>query len=257
MALIKTSEEIKTLKEGGQILAKVLQKVQKAIAPGISTWDLDQIAREEIKSLGAEPAFPGYKIADHVPAYPAALCTSLNDEVVHGIPKKDRLLSDGDIIGLDLGIRYQGLYTDAAVTVPVGYIREELKKLLDVTKASLEAGIKEAVDGNTLGDVAHAIEKIALSNKFGVIRDLGGHGVGHAIHEDPFIPNFGKAGTLEKIKIGMVLAIEPMFTLGDWRVKFLPDGWTVATADGSLAAHFEHTVAITENVPLILTSLDQ
>lgn len=253
MALIKAAEEIKILREGGQILAKVLQKVSEKVAPDISTWDLDQIARKEIKKFGAEAAFPGYRIAPDIPPYPAALCTSVNNEVVHGIPKKERLLEEGDIIGLDLGVRYKGLFTDAAITVAVGKVSSERMAFLDATKVSLEKGLEEIKPGNTLGDIAAAISSVAKAGRFGVIRDLGGHGVGHAIHEDPFVPNFGKPGSLQKLEVGMVLAIEPMFTMGDWRVKFLEDGWTVVTADGSIAAHFEDTVVVTTDGCEVLT----
>ena len=256
MALIKSPNEIKVLREGGQILARILSVVASAVRPGVATLELDELARAEVRKAGAEAAFPGYRIASTQPPYPAALCTSINNEVVHGIPKKDRILRGGDIVGLDLGVKYQGLYTDAALTVPVRRINKDAAKLLNAAKTALDAGIQEIKPGNTLGDVAEAIETVAKSYSLGVIRDLGGHGVGHAIHEDPFVPNFGRRGNLQTLKTGMVLAIEPMFTAGGWRIKFLDDGWTVVTADGSLAAHFEHTVAVTEHGNLVLTDME-
>lgn len=253
MALIKTDKEIEILHEGGRILWRVLQAVAGTAKKGISTWDLDKLAREEIKKTDAEPAFPGYKIGKSIPAYPAVLCTSINDEIVHGIPDKKRILKSGDIIGLDLGIKYKGLYTDAAVTVAVGEISANAKRLVSAAKLALEKGIEQVRPGNTLGDVGAAIEAVARKEKLGVIRDLVGHGVGHAIHEPPNVPNYGKPGTLEKLVPGMVIAIEPMFTLGGHEIALLDDGWTMVTADGSLAAHFEKTVAVTESGCLVVT----
>ena len=255
MSLIKTSKEIETLREGGKILGQVLADAAAKVAPGVSTRDLEELARDEIGKAGAEAAFLGYTPSWNKKAFPAALCASINDEVVHCIPSK-RILKQGEIISLDLGIKYKGLYTDAAITVPVGKISREAENLLAGTREALHAGIEEIKPGNTIGDVAHAIQAVGKKFGLGVIRDLIGHGVGHSIHEPPSVPNYGKRGTLEELRPGMVLAIEPMFTLGDWRVKFLPDGWSVVTADGSLAAHFEHTVAVTETGHLILTEVD-
>lgn len=253
MALIKTSEEIETLREGGKILAAILKLLEKRITPGVSTMDLENLALAEIKKAGAEPAFKGYQPGRDQSPFPAALCTSIDAEVVHCIPKDNRVLKEGEIISLDLGIKYKGLFTDAAITVPVGRVTAEAQKLLRTTERALAAGIAQIKPGNTIGDIAHAIEKVGKSARLGVIRDLIGHGVGHAVHESPSVPNYGKPGTLEKLEPGMVLAIEPMFTLGDFRIKFLDDGWTVITADGSLAAHFEHTVAVTETGYIVLT----
>jgi methionyl aminopeptidase len=253
MSLVKTAKEIETLREGGKILAAILSLVAKRVRPGITTRELDELAREEIKKAGATSAFEGYKIVPDGPPYPAVLCTSINDEVVHGIPSRTRVLKDGDIIGLDFGIKYQGLYTDAAITVPVGTVSSDAHKLIATTELALEKGIEQAVPGHTIGDIAAAIQKVADEAGFGIIRDLVGHGVGHAIHEMPNVPNYGRAGSMPRLKVGMVLAIEPMFTTGSYQVKFLLDRWTVATADGSLAAHFEHTIALTQNGPVILT----
>lgn len=253
MALIKTEKEIQLLRQGGRILARVLDNLVKAVQPGISTQDLEDIAQKVIRASGAEPAFPGYQIDKSVPPFPAALCTSINNEIVHGIPKKNRILKEGDIIGLDLGIKYKGLYTDAAVTVAVGEISPKAQGLIDAAAEALDAGIAAVRPGNTIGNVAYAIQSVARKYGFSVVRDLVGHGVGHAIHEKPYVPNYGKRGTLEALKTGMVLAIEPMFTSGDWRIKFLEDGWTVVTADGSIAAHFEHTVVVTNYGHLVLT----
>jgi len=253
MALIKTPEEIIALAAGGKILAHILNAVAGAVKPGVSTLELDKIARAEMKKAGVGPAFEGYQMAGQGPKYPAVLCSSIDHEVVHGIPHSARILEEGQIIGLDLGIIYKELYTDAALTVPVGKISPENETLLQVTREALEAGIAQVKPGNRIGDVAHAIQTTAKEGGFAVIRDLIGHGVGHALHEKPDVPNYGRPGTLEELKSGMVIAIEPMFTRGDWRIKFLNDGWTVVTADGSPAAHFEHTVAVTSDGHKVLT----
>lgn len=254
MALIKTADETEILAEGGKILARILNAVARAVRPGVSTLELDHMARSEMKKAGVTPAFEGYQMGNQGPKYPAVLCSSVDHEVVHGIPSHKKILKEGQIIGLDLGIIYKGLYTDAALSVAVGKTSPENEKLLQVTKAALEAGIAQVKPGNRIGDVAYAIQSCAKSAGFSVIRDLIGHGVGHALHEKPDVPNYGRPGTLEELKPGMVIAIEPMFTRGDWRITFLDDGWTVVTADGSPAAHFEHTVAVTENGHKILTA---
>lgn len=253
MALTKTPEEIKILGEGGKILGKILALLAKNVRPGISTLDLDTLARQEIKKAGAIAAFPGYQIAHDSPPYPAALCTSIDDEVVHCIPRESRILQEGQIIGLDLGIKYQGLYTDAARTVAVGKVSDTSRKLVEVTRQALQQGITKVKPGRTIGDVAHAIEQTAKAAGFGVIRDLVGHGVGHSIHEPPQVPNYGRPGTLGKLVPGMVIAIEPMFTTGGHQIRFLDDGWTVVTADGSLSAHFEDTVVVTPTGCRVLT----
>lgn len=253
MALIKTAQEIEILHQGGKILANILAVLKSRVKPGISTWDLNEIARVEIEKAGAIPAFLGYQPHSGFPPFPAALCTSIDDEIVHGIPKKDRFLQEGQIIGLDLGIKYKNFYTDAAITVPVGKIGLEKQKLIEAAKQALSAGIFQAKPGNTIGDIAYAIQMTARKAGFSVVRDLIGHGVGHSIHEKPDVPNYGRPGTLEKLVPGMVLAIEPMLVMGDYRIKFSDDGWTAMTADGSPAAHFEHTVAITKEGSIILT----
>lgn len=256
MSIIKTPEEIKALFEGGQILARILNMVAAAVKPGVSTMDLDQLARAEMKKAGVEPAFEGYQMGGDGPKYPAVLCSSIDHEVVHGIPSHEKILEEGQIIGLDLGIIHKGLYTDSALSVAVGKTSPENEKLLRVTKEALDAGIAQVKPGNKIGDVAHAVQSKAKEAGFAVIRDLIGHGVGHALHEKPDVPNYGRPGTLEILKSGMVIAIEPMFTRGDWRITFLDDGWTVVTADGSPSAHFEHTVAVTESGHKVLTLLD-
>lgn len=253
MALVKTAKEIEILREGGRILWNILQKVGQSVRPGVSTLELDDMARAEIKKASAEAAFPGYSIGPKYPPFPAALCTSINEEIVHGIPKKERKLKNGDIVGLDLGIKYKGLFTDAAITVPVGKVDGQGQRLIDITGQALEAGIAQVRPGNTVGDIGHAIQSLARKATFGIVRDLVGHGVGHALHERPNIPNYGRPGTLEKLKVGMVIAIEPMFTLGSERIAVEDDGWTITTADGSRAAHFEKTVAVTETGCQILT----
>lgn len=255
MSLIKTSAEIKILREGGKILAEILAHLSSEVQEGISTLELDRLAREEIAKHQVQPAFEGYQISPSMPAYPGVLCTSINDEIVHGIPSPERILKAGQIIGLDFGIIHQGLYTDAAVTVGVGKISTEAQGLLDHTRQALRDGIAEVRPGNTIGDIASAIQDVARKNKYGVVRDLIGHGVGHKLHEKPDVPNYGKPGTLEKLLPGMVIAIEPMFTLGDYRIKVEDDFWTITTADQSLAAHFEHSVAVTESGYLVLTEI--
>lgn len=252
--IIKNTEEIKKLREGGRILAGILDKVAKKVAPGVSTLDLDKYAYELIKSRGDEPAFLNYKPEGADVAYPASLCVSVNNEIVHGIPKADKILKEGDIVSLDLGIKHKGLYTDHAVTVPVGKIDKKSQRLLDITHEALLVGIESAIGGNTVGDIGHAIEKF-IARRYGIVRELSGHGVGKQIHEDPYIPNFGKARNGQKLIPGMVVAIEPMLNIGRASIVNSEDGYTILTADGSRSAHFEHTVLITENEAEILTML--
>lgn len=254
MIIIKSDNEIKILRAGGKILAQVLHEVAAAVKPGITTEDLNQLAIKRLRELKAEPSFLNYGAETGKP-YPAALCTSVDDSVVHGIPSSNIILQEGQIVGLDLGCWYEGLCTDMAVTVPVGQVSKDILKLLEVTKKALQLAIKQAVVNNSTGDIGHAVQEYVESNGFSVVRQLVGHGVGREVHEDPPVPNFGKPGTGYKLKSGMVIAIEPMVNMGDYSVKNLKDGWTVVTLDGSLSAHFEHTIAITDKGPEILTLL--
>lgn len=255
MIKLKTKEEIAVLREGGKILAEILQNVAHLARPGISTARLNEIAEDLIKKFGARSSFKNFQPEKSALPYPAALCASLNDEVVHCIPSQDRILKDGDILGLDLGIWHKNLCTDFALTVAIGGVSKEVKKLISATEESLYKGIKESILGNTIGDVGFAISQYVQQAGFSIIRDLVGHGVGHGVHEDPQIPNFGQKGKGEKLKAGMVLAIEPMTAMGDYRIKSCADHFGYCTYDGSLSAHFEHTIAITENGPEILTSI--
>lgn len=252
--IIKTKEQIDTIREGGKILAEVLKEVGKAVAPGVSTKALDDLAYKLIKERGGEPAFLNYKPEGHIKAFPASLCTSINTEIVHGIPNEKNILKEGDIISIDLGIKYKGFFTDHAVTLPVGNISKDLKALLNDTREALYVGIEAARGGNTVGDIGYAIESF-VNKRYGIIKDLSGHGVGVEIHEDPFVPNFGKKGKGEKLVPGMVIAIEPMLTLGGDDIDVAGDGYTIRTSDGSQNAHFEHTILITEGEAEILTSI--
>ena len=255
MIIIKTKEEIEIIREGGKRLATVLNKVKDMVKPEISTWDLDKYAEKLIKDAGDYPAFLNYQPDGADTPYPASLCVSVNDEVVHGIPNKNKILKEGDIVSLDLGLRHKGLYTDMAMTVGVGEISNGSKKLLETTEKSLYVGIEAARAGNKTGDIGHAIESFVRPHKFGIVEILAGHGVGKAIHEDPYIPNFGKAGTGAKLAPGMIIAIEPMLNNGTKNVILEKDGWTFRTADRKKSAHFEHTILITDGEPEILTML--
>jgi methionyl aminopeptidase len=266
---IKTPEEIEILREGGRRLAKILAEVALLLKPGISTAELDQRAEELIRSSGGMSAFKGYRVPEARTPYPATLCVSLNDGVVHGIPKKEILLREGDIVGLDIGMWWPAeelpsrlrkktsgsLCTDMAITAGVGRISDEAKRLVRVTEEALEDGIRTVRPGRTIGDIGHSMEKHLKKERLGIIRDLAGHGVGYKLHEEPLIPNFGPAGSGETLKEGMVIAIEPMATLGDWRIVLDKDEWTFRTADGSLSAHFEHTIAVTSSGAEVLTKL--
>ncbi|KKR79587.1 MAG: Methionine aminopeptidase [Candidatus Nomurabacteria bacterium GW2011_GWA2_40_9] len=256
--IIKTKEQIEILREGGRHLSEVLHKVKDIIKPGISTYELDKYAEKLIREYGDEPAFLNYKPEGAKVSFPASLCVSVNEEVVHGIPKKDKILKEGDIVSIDLGLKHKGLFTDMAMTVAVGNISEQIKKLLAITEQALQVGIHNAVVGNRVGDIGFAIENFVHSKhlqkeNYGIVEVLSGHGVGVAIHEDPYIPNFGKANTGEKIKAGMVVAIEPMLNMGTKNVTLDKDGYTFHTADRKHSAHFEHTILITEDGPEILT----
>jgi len=253
MIIIKTPQEIEVLREGGKRLAFVLHKIKEKVTPGISTFELDQYAETLIKEMGDYPAFLHYRPEGAEKPYPASICASVNDEVVHGIPKRDKILKDGDIISLDLGLKHKNLYTDMAITVPVGKASEGALRLIEITKKALDAGIWACRAGNRIGDISHTIESFARPYGYGIVEVLAGHGVGKAIHEDPFIPNFGKKGVGAKLIPGMVIALEPMLNNGTKNVSLDDDGYTFRTADGKKSAHFEHTILITEDEPEILT----
>ncbi len=253
MIIIKTQEEIKNLRIAGKHLGEILSILEKEIKPGVTPKQLDVRSRELIQERGCTPAFLGYTPQGAPRPYPAALCTSVNSEVVHGIPT-DTPLKEGDIISIDLGLWYEGVVVDSARTVGVGKILPELQKLLDVTKESLSVGIAHALAGNRTGDIGNAIETFIKPHKYGIVKELAGHGVGRQIHEDPYVPNYGKAGSGALLKKGMVIAIEPMINLGKAGVVFHKDGYTVTTKDSLPSAHFEHTVLITDGHPEILTN---
>lgn len=243
----KSPEEIAVMREGGRILAAALDRVQAEIAPGVTTAELDRVFAEAIAERGAKASFKGYR------GFPASICASRNEVIVHGIPNGTRLVQ-GDVISLDFGVLYEGFHTDSAWTFPVGEIEPGAAELLKVAEASLDAAIAQCLPGRRLGDVGHAVEEVAEAAAFSVVREYAGHGVGRALHEDPWIPNYGPPGRREVLSPGMTLAIEPMVNAGGEATKLLGDGWAVATADGSLSAHFEHTVAITPEGHEVLTA---
>jgi methionyl aminopeptidase len=244
----KSSSEIEKMRRAGHIVRQVLEATREAVAPGRSTMDLERVAERKIKDLGAKPAFKGYY------DYPCVLCTSVNSEIVHGIPSEKRVLKSGDIVSIDCGVVLDGYYGDSAITVPVGdEIKPELQKLLDVTRDSLAQGIQAAVVGNTVGDVGAAVQQVVEANGFSVVREFVGHGIGTRLHEDPQVPNYGKPGHGPKLRDGMVIAIEPMVNMGRPETRLLDDKWTAVTEDGSYSAHFEHCIAVTKNGPVILT----
>ena len=236
------------MRRSGQIVRQVLETVKALVKPGVSTMDLERVAEEKIKELGAKPAFKGYY------DYPCVLCTSVNNEIIHGIPSEKRVLKEGDIVSIDCGVVLDGYYGDSAITVPVGQtLAPELKKLLEVTEQSLKNAIAEVRLGKTVGDVGAAVQEYVEANGFSVVRDFVGHGIGTRLHEDPQVPNFGVRGHGTRLREGMVLAIEPMVNIGRPGAKVLEDKWTAVTEDGSYSAHFEHCVAVTRNGPMILT----
>jgi methionyl aminopeptidase len=249
MAIVcKSPGEIDKMRRAGRILRQVLDTVREMVAPGVSTMDLERAAEKKIRELGAKPAFKGYY------DYPCVLCTSVNQEVVHGIPSERRVLAEGDIVSIDCGVVLDGYYGDSAITVPVGKaVTPELQKLLDVTRDSLYRGIEAMRIGNTIGDVGAAVQKLVEENGFSVVREFVGHGIGTRLHEDPQLPNYGTPGHGTKLREGMVLAIEPMVNAGGPGVRVLEDKWTAVTEDGRPSAHFEHCVAVTKDGPLILT----
>lgn len=250
MIILKTPAEIDVMAEASRVVAEALEIVRKAVRPGISTEELDRIAEDEIRLRGALPAFKGYR------NYPKTLCASVNDQVVHGIPSK-RKLKEGDIIGLDLGAIVGGFYGDSAVTVAVGAVPETTEKLVQVTKEALYLGIKQAMVGNRLSDISHAVQEHVEASGFSVVTEFVGHGIGRQLHEEPQVPNYGKPGQGPRLQPGMVLAIEPMVNIGKSAVRVLDDRWTAVTVDGSLSAHFEHTIAIQPaGAPRILSQLE-
>ena len=236
------------MRSANQFVADVLAELEAAVAPGVTTADLDRLAERLIREGGAVPAFKGYR------GYPATLCASVNEEVVHGIPSPARTLKDGDIVSLDIGAKLDGFYGDSAVTVPVGRVPEATMRLLDATREALERGIAQVRVGGRLSDIGHAVQAWVESHGYSIVREFVGHGIGEKLHEEPQIPNYGQPGRGPKLAEGMVLAIEPMVAMGRPETKVLPDGWTAVTRDGSLAAHFEHTVAVGANGPLVLTA---
>jgi len=246
MITIKTPEEIEIMAEGGKILAKIMKTLEKNVKPGITTKELDRLAESLILKSGGKCSFKGYE------GFPACLCTSINEEIVHAVPS-NRILKEGDIISLDLGIFYKGYHTDMAITLPVGKISFETPRLIRVTKKALKRGIKKVRPGNTIGDIGNTIQRYVESQGFNVVRDLCGHGIGKEIHEEPQILNFGKRKSGPEIKEGMVLCLEPMVTVGDWKLKKTKDNCGYETKDGSLSCHFEHTIAVTKDGAKILT----
>ena len=254
----KSEEDIKNLIEGGKRMGEVLEMLAALCRPGVSTFEIDKEAEKLIRKAGGKPAFKGYKTHVSDRPFPATICASLNTEVVHGIPRKNVILKDGDIFSIDIGMQWpvsDGLITDTALTVPIGNISDKTRKLLDVTRRSLEKGLAAVKPGNSVASVGRAIESYVKSEgSYGIVRDLVGHGVGHAVHEDPYIPNYYDKN-LESMKFepGMVVAIEPMIAIGDWRVVTMPDGWTIKMADNSLSAHFEHTVVVTKDGNIVVT----
>lgn len=248
MIILKSEREISYMRDAGRIVAETIEVVKQAAKPDVTTLELDQIAEKYIKSRGAIPAFKGYY------GFPGNICASVNEEVVHGIPGL-RKLKNGDTVSVDIGTVINGYYGDAAVTIPIGTIDAEVQHLLDVTEESLCKGIEQAVVNNRLSDISHAVQKVAETHGYGVVRDYVGHGIGRSMHEDPQVPNYGPPGRGPRLKPGMTLAIEPMINMGTHDVKTLDDGWTVITSDGKRSAHFEHTIAITDDGPEILTKL--
>lgn len=243
---LKSKQEMDAMRKAGAIVGDTLTLLRRSVEPGITTRELDQIAYKNILSHGAKPAFKGYH------GFPGTICASVNEEIVHGIPGK-RALKEGDIIKMDCGAIIGGFIGDAAISVPVGEVSQEATDLMDATKRSLEEGIKAAVPGNRIGDIGFAVQTFSEERGYGVVREFVGHGIGRALHEDPQVPNYGQAGKGQLLRAGMCIAIEPMLNVGDWHTRILDDEWTVVTADGSLSAHFEHTIAITEDGPEILT----
>jgi len=251
--LVKDPWELALMRQSGRRLAEVVQGLREAVREGVSTLELDELAETHIRKLGGVPSFKGYQVGPNV--FPATICASPNEQVVHGIPT-DVSLKSGDIISIDVGLIYGGYHSDSAFTIAIGDVDAEVAHLLDVTEKSMYMGIAQALSENRIGDIGHAVETFVKPHGFGIIQDYVGHGIGRALHEPPSVPNYGKPRKGRLIKTGMCLAVEPMVTMGTWKTKTLSDGWTVITADRSLAAHFEHTVAVTPRGPEVLTVLD-
>jgi len=249
MINLKSAREIERMKGASRIVAEILLELREVVRDGVTTGEIDRIAEEMTLKKKAKPAFKGYR------GFPASICISVNEEVVHGIPSPKRVLKHGDVVGLDFGVVYDGYYGDSAVTVPVGAVSQEIQNLLNVTEQALYKAIEASVPGNFISDVSAAVQRMADANHFGIVREFCGHGIGRALHEDPPVLNYVQSGKGPKIKPGLVIAIEPMINLGTEKVKVLPDGWTVVTLDGKPSAHFEHTVAVTPDGPEILTRI--
>jgi len=245
--LLKSPRELALMRTAGHVLAEVTERLTAWVEPGLSTQEIDEEVEDFIRARGAAPAFKGYR------GFPATICVSINDEVVHGIPSPRRRVKEGDIVGLDLGCIVEGYYADCALTLAVGEVAPRVRELLDVTRDSLARAVAACWPGRRLSDISHAVQEHVEAHGFAVVRQFVGHGIGRDLHEDPQVPNFGEPGRGPQLKPGMVLAIEPMVTMGSWEVRVLEDRWTAVTVDGSLAAHFEHTVAVTEDGPEILT----
>ncbi len=251
MIILKTSRELECMKAAGRIAQNALQLAGSLVKPGVSTWEIDRAAREYIESEGAVPTFLGYG------GFPASCCISVNEVVIHGIPHKQTILKEGDIVSIDTGATFEGFVGDNAWTFPCGKVSDDAQKLMDTTRECLFEGIKAAQPGNRLGDIGSAVQRYAEARGYSVVRDFVGHGVGAKMHEDPSVPNYGTPGRGVRLLPGMTIAIEPMICQGDYHVKVLDDGWTTVTADGKLAAHYENTIAITEKGPVILTRGDR
>lgn len=250
MIIYKSPQEIKMMRESARLVGQILQELKAMIRPGLKTIELDKYAEKRTKELGAEPAFKGYR------GYPASLCVSINEEIIHGIPS-ERRLKEGDLVSLDFGVVYKGFYGDAALTCPVGEVSEEAQRLLAAAEGAFWAGLEYFKEGNYLSDISHAIQTYVEERGFSVIRSFVGHGIGYALHEDPQLPNYGAPHHGPRLKPGLVLAIEPMIAAGGWEVEILSDGWTAITKDRSLAAHYEHTVALTEHGPQVLSLVSE
>ncbi len=249
MIILKSQQEIAKMAYAGRIVAEALEGLKSLVKPGITTIELDRFTEEFLRKKGAKPAFKGYR------DYPSTICASINNQVVHGIPSDKVVLNSGDIISIDIGAVIDGFYGDAAITLPVGDISTEASRLLKITETALYEGIKMAIAGRRLSDISNAVQSCVEGNGYSVVRDFVGHGIGQSLHEEPQIPNFGRAGQGPRLKTGMTLAIEPMVNMGRWEIQILGDNWTAVTKDGSLSAHFEHTIVVTDDAPEILTKL--